>query len=140
MRIRYGATAQVFHWLTAALVVTAYLSTPGGSEHRAYSLAMDLTREVHETIGMLVFSIVLLRVLWRSMDSIPEASPMAAWMKLAANLVHYGLYGLLVAIPSTAILGACWEGHAVTLLGGLTFTPMLTQAHDLGVAVAAIHT
>jgi cytochrome b561 len=88
MRIRYGATAQVFHWLTAALVVTAYLSTPGGSEHRAYSLAMDLTREVHETIGMLVFSIVLLRVLWRSMDSIPEASPMAAWMKLAANLVH----------------------------------------------------
>jgi cytochrome b561 len=139
-RFRYGAVAQVFHWLTAALVATAYLSTPGGSEQRAYSVAFDFTREFHETTGMLVVAIVLLRVLWRLTDSTPEAPPMAPWMKLAATLTHCALYALLIAIPSTAILGAWWEGHALTLLGGLTFAPMLAQAHDLGATVADIHT
>ena len=65
---------------------------------------------------------------------------MAPWMKLAATLTHCALYALLIAIPSTAILGAWWEGHALTLLGGLTFAPMLAQAHDLGATVADIHT
>jgi cytochrome b561 len=139
-RLRYGAVAQGFHWLTAALVATAYLSSPGGSEQRVYSTAFDLTRDFHETTGMLLFAVVLLRLLWRATSSGPGSPPMAPWMKLAAKLAHYALYVLLIAIPSTAILGAWWEGHALTLLGGITFAPMLAQAHDLGATVANIHT
>jgi cytochrome b561 len=139
-RLRYSAAARGFHWLTAALVLTAYLLTPSGSEQRAYSAAFDLTRQFHETTGMLVFGLVLLRVLWRLTDSTPEAPPMAPWMQFAAKLTHFGLYALLIAIPSTAILGAWWEGHPLTLLGGMTFAPMLAQSHDLGVTVAEIHT
>ena len=43
-RFRYGAVAQVFHWLTAVLVVAAYFMGPGGSEQRVYSSAVDFTR------------------------------------------------------------------------------------------------
>lgn len=139
-QLRYGALARGFHWVTAALVATAYLSTPSGSEQRAYSAAFDFTRQFHETIGMMVFAIVLLRVLWRLTDSSPEAPPMPPWMKLAAKLVHWGLYALLVAIPVTGFLGAWWEGHAVTLLAGITFAPALALAHDLGLTVTDIHT
>ncbi len=74
-RFRYGAVAQVFHWLTAILVVAAYFMSPGGSEQRVYSSAVDFSRQVHETLGISVFVIVLLRGLWRLIDRVPEDPP-----------------------------------------------------------------
>jgi cytochrome b561 len=38
-RLRYGAVAQVFHWVAAILVLAAFIYGPGGSERRVYSLA-----------------------------------------------------------------------------------------------------
>jgi hypothetical protein len=41
---RYGAVAQTLHWLTAILVLGAYLSSVGGPESRIYSDALEPTR------------------------------------------------------------------------------------------------
>jgi cytochrome b561 len=139
-RFRYGAVAQVFHWLTVVLVATAYLVSPGSSEQRVYSTAVDFTRQIHETTGILVLAIVFLRILWRSIDPAPEAPPMEAWMKYSAKVAHGVLYALLIAIPLTAIGGAWLEGHPLTLFGVGNFGPMLAQAHDVGQAVSYIHT
>jgi hypothetical protein len=98
-RLRYGAAAQVFRWLTVALVATAYLVNPGRSEQRVYSAAADFTRHIHETVGMLIFAIVLVRILWRTIDTSPGAPPMELWMKYSAKLAHLALYALLITLP-----------------------------------------
>jgi cytochrome b561 len=139
-RFRYGAVAKIFHWLTVVMVGTAYMVSPGGSEQRVYSSASDFTRHIHETAGILIFAIVLARILWRLIDAAPEALPMAPWMKFSSNVAHVALYALLIALPLTAIVGAWLEGHPLTLLGLGDLGPMLPQAHDLGQAVANIHT
>ena len=139
-RRRYGAVAQTFHWLTVLLVGTAYVLGPGGSEQRIYSAAADSARTVHESVGMLLFAVVLLRVLWRAFDPEPEMAHMALWMKLAAKAAHLALYGLLIAIPATAIAGAWLEAHPVTLLGVGDIAPMLAADHALGANIAYIHT
>jgi cytochrome b561 len=139
-RFRYGIAAQAFHWSTVVLVAAAYLVSPGGSEQRVYSVASDFTRHMHETTGMLVFAIVLARILWRLLDAAPEAPPMERWMRYGAKLAHIALYALLIAIPSTAILGAWLEGHPLTLLGLGNVGPLLTQSHDVGQAVSYVHT
>ena len=139
-RLRYGAVAKIFHWLTVVMVGAAYIVSPGGSEQRVYSSASDFTRLIHETTGILIFAIVLARILWRLIDPAPEAPRMAPWMKLAAEVVHVALYALLIAIPLTAIGGAWLEGHPLTLFGVGDFGPMLVQAHDVGQAVSYIHT
>jgi cytochrome b561 len=139
-RFRYGAVAQAFHWLTVVLVATAYLVSPGSSEQHVYSTALDFTRQIHETTGTLVFAIVVLRILWRSIDPAPEAPPMEPWMKYSAKAAHVALYALLTALPLTAIVGAWLEGHPLTLLGVGNFGPMLAQAHDVGQTVSYIHT
>jgi cytochrome b561 len=110
-RFRYGAVA--LHWLTAILVVTAYFICPGGSEQRVYSSALDFTRQTHETLGVTVFALVLIRLLWRLMDTAPDP-PMKPWIRYSAKLVHVVLYGLL-ATPVSAIVGAWLEGHPLTL-------------------------
>jgi cytochrome b561 len=110
-RYRYGAIAQGFHWLTATLVMAAYFMGPG----------------------------VLLRVLWRLIDRVPEDPPMAPWMKYSSKFVHLVLYGLLIATPVTTIVGAWLEGHPLTLLAFGNIGPMLSQSHEIGQSVASIH-
>ena len=139
-RFRYGAVAQVFHWLTAILVVAAYYMGPGGSEQHVYSSAVDFTRQTHETLGVTVFALVLVRLLWRLVDIAPEDPPMKPWMRYSAKLVHVVLYVLLIATPASAIVGAWLEGHPLTLWGFGNIGPMLSPVHDVGLSVAALHT
>jgi cytochrome b561 len=136
---RYGAVAQALHWLTAVLVIAAYFMGPGGSEQRVYSSAIDFTRQVHETLGVAVFALVFVRLLWSAMDTGPEDPPMKPWMRYSAKLVHLVLYGLLIAIPVSAVVGAWLEGHPLTLWGFGNIGPMLSPAHDLGLSLADLH-
>ena len=77
---RYSALAQTFHRVTAILVLVAFIYGPGGSERRVYSAARDSDRQLHETLGLCVFALVVLRLLWRMFDARPEPPREARWM------------------------------------------------------------
>jgi cytochrome b561 len=139
-QLRYGAVAQFFHWATAILVLVAFIFGPGGSEERVYSLAKDFDRQLHETLGLSVFALVLMRLAWRAFDGTPEDPPMPPWMRLSSRAGHVALYVLLFAVPLTAITGAWLEGHPLTFLGNVRIGPMLAEAHDAGSTIAEIHT
>jgi cytochrome b561 len=131
---------QILHWLTAIVVLAAFIYGPGGSEARVYAAARDFGRQLHETLGLCVFALVMLRIVWRALGSHPAPPLAPAWMTLAARAVQVALYVLLFAVPLTAIAGAWLEGHALTLLGGLTIPPALGESHALGETIAEIHT
>ena len=137
---RYGTVAQFLHWTTAILVVAAFTYGPGGSEERVYSTAKDFDRQIHETLGLAVFSIALIRLLWRAFDVTPDEPPTPRWMSVAAKTVHGTLYALLLTLPITAISGAWFEAHPLTLPGGIRIGPWLPEMHALGKSVASIHT
>ena len=136
---RYGAVAQAFHWLTALLVLAAFVYGPGGSEQRVYSPAKDFDRQLHETLGLTVLAVVLLRLLWRAVDTRPEPPGIPRWMHLASRAVQGLLYALLLALPVTAVTGAWLEGHPLTLLAGVRIPPPLAESHDLGRTIASLH-
>lgn len=137
---RYGSVAQVLHWATAVVVLIAFIYGPGGSEKHVYSVANDFDRQLHETLGLTVLTLAVLRVLWRMVDTRPEAPPAARWMAITAKVVQGALYLLLFALPFTAISGAWLEGHPLTLLAGIKVAPLLGVSHDQGATIAKIHT
>jgi cytochrome b561 len=137
-RTRYSAVAQTFHWLTVILVGAAYLFGHGGPESRVYAAERAASLNWHETLGILVIVVVVLRIAWRLFDRAPEEPPMPTWMSLSSRLVHWLLYALLAAVPITAILGAWWEGHAVTFFGS-AFGPYFALAHDFGRSITEFH-
>jgi cytochrome b561 len=137
---RYGAVAQTFHWATAVLVLVAYMYGPGGSEERVYSSAADFDRQLHETLGLCVFALVVLRMLWRLVDTRPDPPQVPRWMGIGSKAVQWALYLLLFALPLTAITGAWLEGHPLTLLAGVKIPPLLGLSHDVGAKIATIHT
>lgn len=127
------------HWLTAILVLAAFLMGPGGSEARVYSAAKDFDRTVHELLGLSVFLLVLLRLAWRLGHRAPELAGVPAWMKTASRAVQHLLYALLVLAPLTAICGAWLEGHPLTLGPLGEIGPILAKNHDLGKTIADVH-
>jgi cytochrome b561 len=137
---RYGAVAQTLHWLTAILVLGAYLSSVGGPESRIYSDALEPTRRLHETLGLAVFAVVALRLIWRVFDRRPAEPTMPRWMALASRVTQFALYMLLVAVPVTAIVGAWCEGHPLTLLGAIGAGPWHALSANLGRTLTQVHT
>lgn len=136
--IRYGALAQTFHWLTAILVLVAFILGPEGSEQDIYRNA-DVGRQFHETLGLIVFVLTAARLSWRLVDRRPDPPQIARWMGIASKAVQGALYLLLLAVPLTAILGAWLEGHPLTLLAGIEVAPMIASSHSLGETVSDVH-
>lgn len=136
---QYGAVARILHWATAILVLAAFIYGPGGPEDRVYLASRDGERLIHETLGMAVFAISVLRIVWRLVDASPEAEPMARWMQISSKAVQGILYLLLLLVPATAVLGAWLQGHAVVLAAGIQFTSPFATAHDLGSTLAEVH-
>lgn len=136
---RYGVTAQLFHWLTALLVIVAYITSVGGSETRVYAPANDFTRGLHELLGLGVFALTLVRLSWRTIFPRPKSPEMPAWMERGAKLAHWAMYTLLVLVPVTAILGAWFEGHPLTILAVGNIQPWLPRSRPLGLLLADIH-
>ena len=136
---RYGSVTQIIHWLTAVLVLAAFILGPGGSELRVYLPARDFERQMHETLGLCVLALTLLRLVWRVLDKQPVPLEMPAWMQLMSKATHGGLYLLLLAVPVSAIVGAWLQGHPVTLLAGFEIAPKLAMSHDLGNTIAEVH-
>ena len=136
----YGTIAQVFHWVTALLVLVAFIYGPGGSEQRVYSTARNFDRQLHETLGLCVFTLAVMRVLWRMVDTQPAPPQVPRWMGVMALAVKGALYVLLFAVPLTAMAGAWLEGHSLTLLTGVEIPPLVRKSHDVGATIANIHT
>lgn len=137
---RYGTVAQLFHWVTAILVLVAFIYGPGGSEQRVYATARDFDRQLHETLGLCVFALAAMRLLWRMLDTQPAPAEVPRWMEVAAKAMQWTLYLLLFALPFTAVTGAWLEGHSLTLLAGVKIPPLIGVSHDTGATIARIHT
>lgn len=135
---RYSGPEQLLHWATAILVLIAFLYGPGGSEERVYSAARDAGRRLHETLGLCVLLLTLLRLAWRAVDTRPDPPAVPRWMGLASKAVQGLLYLLLFVVPLTAITGAWLEGHPLTLLVG-DIGPWLAKSHDTGESIAELH-
>lgn len=128
---RYGAVTQGLHWLTVVLVLAAFVTSEGGS-------GGGLVRRMHESLGLAVFAVVLVRLLWRLADRAPLAPPMPRWMAVASTLTHGALYVLLVAIPLTSIFGTWYEGKPIVLIG-FDIAPQVGTSRTVGKTLLEVH-
>lgn len=118
-------TTIALHWLIALLMFGAFglgwvmTDIPGltPTKLRYYSW--------HKWLGVTVFALVVLRVLWRATHRAPGLPPaMAAWQRAAAHVTHALLYLLMFAVPLSGYLFSSAANVPVVYLG-LVQLPML---------------
>ena len=126
-RTHYDALSRAFHWLTALAVIGAFILGPehfGRQMRDGLDPATRLDIVLHETLGVLVMMLTLLRLLWVAMRPAAPSFDMPAWMHMTAKATHGLLWLLLLAVPASAILTLGSEGHPLTLLGGIRVDDM----------------
>jgi len=123
----YDLLSRALHWATAILVVIAFALGP---EHFGRLMRQGLdpaTRSDiiwHESLGIVVFVLTLLRLIWTAVRPSAPRFEMPVKMQMAAKLMHLALWGLLFMLPVTAVLTLGSEGHPLTLLGNVRIEKM----------------
>lgn len=140
----YGSVARGLHWLTALLILAAF---PLGmiADALPFDTSEALARKaqvfsIHKTLGVAVFLVALLRILWALTGEKPvPLHPGRRVETFVAEAVHWALYLSLVAVPLSG-----WVHHAATTgfapilwpLGqGLPFVPKSETVAELAGAV-----
>lgn len=119
---RYDPLSRTLHWLTAIAVTVAFILGPGGFGrlmHQGVDPATRLDIVWHESLGLLVLALTLVRLLWVALRPDKPRFEMAAWMRGLSTLTHAALWALMLALPATALLALGSEHHPLTLLGGV---------------------
>lgn len=130
---RYDTPSRVLHWLTAIAVTIAFILGPGGfgrMMRKGVDPATHLDIVWHESLGITVLVLTLLRLLWVALRPKAPEFDMAAWMRRASKLAHLALWLLLLALPATALLALGSEDHPLTLLGGIRIDHFPLIAHS----------
>jgi cytochrome b561 len=119
---QYDLLSRLFHWITAIVVAIAFILGPGGFGRLMRNGIDPATHSDivwHETLGVLVFTLTLLRLLWLAFRPKPPQIAVPGWMHFMGKLAHLSLWLLLLVVPMTAVMALGSEGHPLTLLAGL---------------------
>ncbi|KUJ80732.1 cytochrome [Ruegeria marisrubri] len=149
----YGSVTKTFHWLTALLILTviplgwaATNMAEAVNDPSVTATAGEISRtalvfSLHKTVGVLIFFVALARILWAMTQAKPgllnaENKPEA----LAAEAVHWLLYGSLVLVPLTGwVHHAATEGFAPILLPIGQDLPLVPKSQNLADITAGLH-
>jgi cytochrome b561 len=135
----YPTISRTFHWLTLVLVAAAFglvwavpegPATPQGDFFNAW----------HRTIGIIVWLITLLRLIWRAHAGVPSPEvSLNACERQASAAVHWLLYGFLIAQPVLGYVAAnLWNSH-IMLFNAVTMPPLVAGNEALKEPVEDIH-
>lgn len=109
---RYGKVSRALHWTIAILFIVLIPMGIFSSiipEGTAYRTAYYV---VHKTIGVIVFALLLVRLIWNTQSPRPalDAALTPRERKLA-HAAHIGLYFLMLALPVTGFVMTSFHGY-----------------------------
>lgn len=117
-RTGYGLISIIFHWVCAPLILFLFGLGVYMRGLDYYSPWYHRGPEIHIELGLLVFLLMLLRLLWRVRSGSPEnIATIPKNTQLAANLVKYVIYIAVFAICITGYLITTAEGSSANFFG-----------------------
>jgi cytochrome b561 len=136
----YTRTAIALHWLIALLIVCGFAlgwvmtDIPGITPTKLKYFSW------HKWIGVTVFALAVLRILWRATHTGPSLPRrMTPWQRVAAQLVHLLLYLLMIAIPLSGYLYSSASNIPVVYLGIVPLPMLIGPDQHLKVVLKAVH-
>jgi cytochrome b561 len=99
--LRYGIVAMTFHWTIAGLIIlNVVLGVWFVNFLERGNPTRGLVVNLHESLGILVLLLSLLRLGWRLMNPIPALpADFSPGKRLFARGTHYALYALMILVP-----------------------------------------
>ncbi|MBC7800049.1 MAG: cytochrome b/b6 domain-containing protein [Gemmatimonadaceae bacterium] len=114
----FGLVSRYAHWASATLILVLmpmglFMAVlPEGSPDR------DVFMAVHQTLGVTVLVLVLLRLAWLSRSPpAPLSAHLKPWERRLASALHPVLYALILALPVSGLLLSVTQGGPLEIYG-----------------------
>lgn len=136
--LKYSVAMRSLHWLVVLAVLIAVVAIevldffPKGSAARAALFT------VHQTAGLSVLALMVLRLLARLGTQAPPPVPGSPLVQLVARLTHGVLYALMVGMPILGVLALAWGGKPIQPFG-LNLTLAFAQDKTLSHLAKEVH-
>jgi cytochrome b561 len=138
-RTRYGALAQLFHWVIVALVIVQFVLAEIASDLPT-GLDKLATLARHKSVGITILGLAVLRLIWRMTNptpALPSSTP--PWQRLGARLSHAGLYALLFLQPLTGWLMSSAKNYPVSWFGLIGLPDLVAPSQDVFETMQDLH-
>ena len=117
----YRPAARVLHWLTVLLLMAQFPAglymVYRGPGQNVWDLTTNTLYAAHKLTGVVILTVVLLRLLYRFAIGPPPPEPtLTPWQKVISAMNHWSMYLLLVLVPSLGYLAICYF-PALTIFG-----------------------
>ena len=137
---RYTKTAILLHWLIALLIIAAFVMGLVMTGIAGFTPNKLRYFSWHKWIGVTVLALAAVRLLWRLWHR-PPAHPahLPAWQNVAAEGVHWLLYGLMFAVPVSGYLYTLSAGVPVVYLGLWQMPVLMAPNPELKPLLREVH-
>jgi len=137
---RFGSLSITLHWLVALAVYGMFALGLWMVTLGYYDNWYHQAPELHKSIGIVLFAVMILRLLWRFIS--PPPKPLSSYsplVRISAVAAHLLLYLLLFAILITGYLISTAEGKPIEVFGVLPLPAMLAGGAEQADLAGDIH-
>lgn len=121
---RYGAVAQLLHWTIVVLIIVQFFLAS-----KAESMPLPAKIGVlaqHKSVGMTIFTLAVLRLLWRLVNPVPPLpADTPRWQRIGAHISHYALYALILITPLLGWMMSSARNFPVSWFGLFTLPDLV---------------
>ena len=138
-KVRYTSIAIILHWVMALLILATW-SIAIAVDDMPLSPARITGLSWHKWLGVTIFFLVILRLLWRAAHPAPPLKvPMPAWQEKAMQFTHIALYLLMLLIPLVGWLMSSAKGYTVNYFGLFELPDLVDKDKVLGHQLKEVH-
>ena len=136
----YTSTAIALHWLIALLIVCGFALGWVMTDIPGFTPTKLKYFSWHKWIGVTVFALVVLRIIWRATHTVPPMpAHMHAWQRGIAHLTHFLLYVLMLAVPVSGYLYSSAANVPVVYLGLVPLPRLIAPDPQLKEVLKSVH-
>lgn len=129
-RRHFTPTQRLLHWLMAVCIL-AMLFIGVGMVSTITPKYLTLV-SIHKPLGIAILVLAVLRIIVRLRSGTPRLPvDLPQPMKLGAELSHYALYTLMIAMPLLGWGMLSAARYPIVLFGGIELPPILPQSDSL---------
>ena len=113
----YGLIAIIIHWFMAITILYTFGLGLYMVDLTYYDSWYKGSLDLHKSLGLTLFFVYLIRIIWRFVNVSPESAAGPKWEQRAAHVMHIGLYVMMVCLFITGYLISTADGRSISVFG-----------------------
>jgi cytochrome b561 len=114
----YGLIAIGLHWFVALVLTGMFILGVWMTDLTYYHDWYKRAPDIHKSIGILLFFVIIFRLYWRMSNSTPADEPGTGKLQLKiAHIVHIILYVMIFAMMISGYLISTADGRGIEVFG-----------------------